>query len=438
MQIAEGPAILAPHMGVSNVFGGRFLAIPAWSVTHIAQQGHPSDLQVLAGLVETMNVRTKLVNVSIVKLAETTNLSKETVKRSVKWLTDHHVISVMTRSKSSGNTYRINYEQKIVGSWVTHRRVMDDPSVGSWVTHHEDTGRVMGDPSKMPETEEFPRESDEMQTPRIIELLDNEKEKLKRVVTDDGKVVDMILGSDPEEVKPEPSVGRKRADGRKTRPEVNDLAGYFVYHPKSVMTCSYTHQDMNILRRSIRLLLDGGLTRTSIRQMIDKFFSNEKFASAESPVLTFSSKSIQQGLMSATGIQLDTDTDPILMFMINDFTRGDLELPWISTADKVLREVIIMHGMEICYRYPELIAEIIRHYADDFGNPELRDSLDALNSLVRWHTGEEDGDPENLRYSIPSINLPKELQSNNKSTLRPASDTIASAIYTYRRMTRSQ
>lgn len=424
-------------MVVSNVFGGRFIAIPAWSVSYIAYQGQPRDLQVLAGLVEMMNVHTQLVNAPIPKLAEVTNLSKETVKRSMKWLVDHQVITVTTRSKATGNVYKINYEQRVVGSPMTLRRVTHDPTEGSPVTLPHDPCRVTHDPTKMVETAEFPKESGEMQIPRIIELLDNKKEKVKSVASDDGKVEDVIFGADPEEVKPEVS-GKPKAEGRRTRPEVNDLSSYFVYHPKSVMSCSYTHQDMNILRRSIRLLLDGGLTRTSVRQMIDKFFSNEKFVAADSPVLMFSSKSIQQGLMSATGIQLDTDTDPVLVFMINDFNRGELELPWISTADKVLREIIIMHGMEICYRYPELVADMIHHHSDNFENPAFKESLDALNSLVRWHTGEEDGDPENLRYRISPINLPKELLSNNKSNIRPASDTIASAIYTYRRMTRSQ
>jgi len=204
------------------------------------------------------------------------------------------------------------------------------------------------------------------------------------------------------------------------------------------MACSYSLQDMNILRRSIRLLLDGGLTRTTVRQMIDKFFSNDKFASADSPVLMFSSKSVQETLMNSVEISLDDGTNPIMMFMLNDFTRGSLELPWGNSDDEMLKETVMMRGMDICYRYPELMVEVIEKFVGDFENPWFLTTIDSLNSLVRWHITDEEGDHSTdwLNILQSEIELPSELRSNKKTKLRQASDNIASAIYTYRRLTR--
>lgn len=428
LQRAGRGCIISLHMAVNNVFGGRFLAIPAWSVGYIARYGSPRDLMVLAGLIEVMNVHNKVADVPISKLAELLGTSKETVKRSLKWLADHQVISVIERRKSSNNVYKIHYVQKVVVSKMTPPGVKNDPTPGSKMTPLNEGGGVKNDP---PKTDESPASTAEIETLRIIPILESGIELVKRVASDDGKVGDMIFGADPEEQKVSEFEGPKK---RKPRPEINDLASYFVYHPGSVMSHTYTTTDVQALRRHLRLLFDGGLTRESIRKMIDQFFVNYK-SSSESPVYMFASKSVQTSLMSMTGIQLDTQTDPVLMFMVNDFNRDGLSLPWAEELDDRLKDIIIMHAMDICYRYPELIAEAIKVFSDDFTNRDFLVSLDALTSLIRWYTGEEDGDPKEIRYSLSFLNLPQELQDDRRSSIRPASSTIASAIYTYRRMT---
>jgi len=416
-------------MAVSNVFGGRFIAIPAWSLGYIARHGSPRDLMVLSGLVEVMNVHNKIADISISNLAEALNTSKETVKRSLKWLSDHHVISVVDRHKASNNTYKIHYVQKVVVSKMTPPGVKNDPTLGSKMTPPNEGGGVKNDPTKINES---PASEAEIKTLRIIPILDNEIETVKRVASDDGTVDDMILGADPDEVKSKVSKSEVK---RKPRPEINDLASYFVYHPGSVMSHSYNQQDMQALRRHLRLLFDGGLTRASVKKMIDQFFVNYKSSSFDSPVYMFASKSVQASLMSMAGIQLDTQTDPVLLFMNNDFNRDGLTLPWAEDMDERLKDIVILHAMDICYRYPELVADVIKQFSNDFEDHAFKSSLDSLTSLIRWYTGEEDGDPKTIRYSLSSLNLPKELQGNNRASIRPASDTIASAIYTYRRMT---
>lgn len=412
-------------MGTNNVFGGRFVAVPEWALSYINEHGQPRDLQVLTCLVSMINFHDKSVTVSVTELAKIARTSKETVKRSLKWLADNFVISVTVDKKPNPNTYTIHYTQQVIGSSVTPYRVMGDPFMGASVTPTTVGDRVVHDPIK---TIELPACEGFSETPRVILLLNRENtEVLQKAEGEDGKVKDMILGADPNDV-----VKSTESVKRKPRPEVNHLVNYFVYHPRSVMACSYTFQETQILRRTVRLLLDSGLTRSSIAKMIDKFFSTDRMRSADSPVHMFSSKAVQQSLMDKVETELDENTSPVLTLMINDFNRDNIHLPWDSSADEHLRKTVIMSGMDACYRYPEVVAKVIESYTD-FSLPEFKNKLSALNSLVKWHLSEEDCDKEELLKVLSDITLPKELLAKTRSTLRPAADTIVSAIYNYRR-----
>jgi len=90
--------------------------------------------------------------------------------------------------------------------------------------------------------------------------------------------------------------------------------------------------------------------------------------------------------------------------------------------------------MDVCYRYPELVAQVIE-LADDFSSSLFRNQISSLNSLVKWHIGEEEVDLKELQEDLVGITLPKELLAKTRTTLRPAADTIVSAIYNYRRVT---
>ena len=48
---------------------------------------------------------------------------------------------------------------------------------------------------------------------------------------------------------------------------------------------------------------------------------------------------------------------------------------------------------------------------------------------------EEEVDFKELQEDLVGITLPKELLAKTRTTLRPAADTIVSAIYNYRRVT---
>jgi hypothetical protein len=413
-------------MGTSNVFGGRFLAVPEWAVPLIFKHGQPRDLQVLTCLVSMMHIHNKSVSASIQEIADASYTSKETVKRSLKWLSEQQIITTKLRQKPKPNTYIINYTQPAIGSPMTLSTPNTTPLIGSPMTLPTTTNGVTHDPIKMNIT---PAQVTKALISREIVIIESNSNKtVKKADGPRDKVEDMILGADVnEKAKVEEPVKRK------PRPEVNDLASYFVYHPRSVMVCSYSFQDMNILRRTIKLLLDAGVSRTTVRQMIDKFFSTDRMRGAESPVLMFSSKGVQASLMETLDTVLD-NTSPILSLMLNDFNREGLDLPWDKASDEALRKVIIISGMDVCYRYPELVAQVIE-LADDFSSSLFRNQISSLNSLVKWHIGEEEVDLKELQEDLVGITLPKELLAKTRTTLRPAADTIVSAIYNYRRVT---
>jgi len=401
------------------------VAVPEWSLSYINQHGQPRDLQVLTCIASMINLHNKSVTASVADISKVANTSRETVKRSLKWLEDHNLITVVGSKPPKPNTYTIHYTQQIIGSPMTQYRVTDDPVSGSLMTPLTTPNRVTDDPFK---TIELPACGNNLDSPRVIVLLNKEStEVLQKANGVDDKVDTMILGADPNETKPSDD-----APKRKTRPEVNPLVNYFVYHPKSIMNSAYSFQDVQILRRTIRLLLDAGLTRPSIANMIDKFFSTENLRSADSPIRMFSSKSVQQSLMDKIETSLDENTSPVLTLMLNDFNRGDLELPWDSATDEYLRKIVILVGMDVCYRYPEIVARLIESSTDISGK-DFKEKLSALNSLVKWHLGEEECDNEKLISTLSGTTLPKELLATSRSNLRPAADTIISAIYNYRR-----
>lgn len=420
LQTLTGRGILANLMGTSNVFGGRFLAVPEWAFDYISEHGQPRDLQVLIGLVAMMSVHTKEVESSIPEIAKRVRVSKETAKRSLKWLEEHHIITVVRRPRPASSVYKVMYTQKIMGSPMTPYRVTHDPIMGSPMTLLEEGDGVTGDPIKIDKT---PACDQQTETPRVIIDIEINREMVKRA---EG---DMIIGADPDK-NDKPT---QQEIKRKPRPEVNDLTNYFVYHPRSVMNCSYTFQDMNILRRNIRLLLDGGLTRPTIKAMIDRFFTNERFIKADSPVLMFCTKSVQETLMDKIPVALDDDMGDTLKFLMSDFDRSGINLPWSTSIDITIQQAVILRGLDASYRYPELVARIIE---TSFDTPNLQPMISALNSLVRWHLNEEDADITELHSTLSVIDLPKELMSTTKQSIRPAADSIVSAVYNYRRSNR--
>lgn len=232
----------------------------------------------------------------------------------------------------------------------------------------------------------------------------------------------MILGADPHEERPAPTV-KKPSD-------VNALVSHFVNHPQVVMSRSYPSSEVAMLRKSMKLLLSGGLDRKTIINMIDKFYATDRFRESERAAFLFSNKKLQSELLASVGGVVATD-DPLLQLMLSDFVRDGVDLPWSAVYDSDLRKAVVGRGLEACFRYPELIASLAYAYPGDFRNDSFISALSALNDLV-IAISVNDKTAKHLIDAIP-LDLPKELRTLNSKALRTQAGTIAEAVYRYQR-----
>lgn len=412
----------------TNSFQGPFLAVPVWAVDLINKHGQPRDLQVLVGLVALMDRRNKEVTASVQQISTHLGVSKETAKRSLKWLAEYGVITTRRRKNPNVNVYTVHYTDAGMGSRVTLARVMDDPMVGSWVTLSDGIDGVMGDPSLTPFCGVLPggtQSSIEVLIERVL------IERTERAAS--GEEDQMIIGADPDE-----SQEFERAPKKKQAPaKTNKLVSHFVSNRQAVMTASYDQKSLIILRRTFNILMNSGLTEFTIMQMINKFFAIEKWRMSDNPALLFCSKDIQRKLMEQVDTTVEVE-DPVMSLMLNDFVRETINLPWPESQDNLLKRAIIMHATEVCYRYPELVSKVIHQYPGDFANADFVNYLSALNSLVRYVNGDNQEDPTEVLNALRGFELPAELQKMSKASLRPSASSISEAVYNYRRFSHGE
>lgn len=401
----------------TNLFQGPFLAIPLWATERIRQSGHARDLQLLVALVALMERRTKEVRASVAQISEYSELSKETVKRSLKWLGDEGIITIVRYRKPLTNCYRVNYTMpdRVTADPIDPQkrgvdRVTADPINGSRLTLSRN---------------ETPLLDSQISDPSI-EILDIDTEIVKRTAS--GQEDLMILGADPD--KPEKSYDPKPPE-KKTKRDVTNLVSQFLSDPRSIMGTAYAYRDVIILRKTLNTLRDSGLTEFTVSQMIKRFMDVDHWRTAENPILVFTNKGVQQKLMEQVETEVDVE-DPALMFIMCDFERNGIDLPWPDLNDSNLRNTVMMHGMDLCFRYPEVVAGLITSH-NGVASPEFRSTLSALNSFIRVLAGEEDGDLLELQSAVGPVWLPPELHKPSKANLRPAAGSILEAVYNYRR-----
>lgn len=407
-------------MTTNSHFQGPFLAVPVWAMEEIRDHGQARDLQVLVGLVALMERRTQEVRASINQISEYLMISPKTVQRSLKWLEEHRVVVTTRKGKPAVNVYKIIYKKPV-------NRVTGDLFNRSAVTYSTDSDEAS---NRSPVTYSNHAFSwpDQAIRETTIEILDiSAIEVLKRAASGGGEEV--IFGADPDhEERPFDPAPKK-----KPRRDLGRLVTQFIGDPRVIMTHTYSTRDVVILKRTLNTLRDSGLTEFTVSQMIKRFLDVEHWRNAENPVLTFSSKAVQKKLMEQTDATVAVD-NPVLAFVVNDFQRGELDLPWPDrSSDQAIRNTVIMYGMDICYRYPELIVYLIENSSGGTSE-EFKPTLSRLNSLVRVIAGEEDGDPVELRESLSGIPLPDELIKLSKENLRPQAASITEAVYNYRRM----
>jgi hypothetical protein len=227
-----------------------------------------------------------------------------------------------------------------------------------------------------------------------------------------------VFGADPDDDTKEWS----EYEGHFVRPQfaskpVRSLTEYFGYHPKMKMTQVFSDEDKVILNGYFSRKLKQGFTEASLRRMIDRFWLTWG-SNADRPTTMFISPKKQEDLMKVADIVKD---DPVLEWFLDGMPSksGPFEDPREMALD-------LLHSKEGLFRYPELVADIIRPDDDRHGL-----YLVELDNLVMW---KEDlpGAPEYDDRFVTMLHarcaLPPELESPNRRRLRPKAESLLLAI----------
>lgn len=410
----------------TTAFSGPFLALPTWAVDSILTSGDHQHLPTLVGLVSLCDVHTHTCKATVEEVATRANVSVRTAQRSLKWLSDKGVVTSSGRASKQGMVYEVHYTPVTkVTPWVTPVTPIGVTRMSPLARKIKKSGVTPVSPLNPPQTlmaqgkSRFP-----------IEVLANACVLGGKEVGGKGTYGPcasapedpMILGADPHE-EPATPPAKKRSD-------VLPLVSHFTHHPQVVMLRSYPTSEVAMLRKSMKLLLAGGMDKKTIISMIDKFYSIDRFRLSDRAAFLFSSKKIQGELLAMVGGSVSTD-DPVLTLMLSDFFREGVDLPWSEAYDDDLRKAVVSLGLDACYRYPELVASLANVFAGDFNNDSFTSALSALNELVLC-INNNTKNCTHLLELIP-IALPKELRTFNTKALRAPAGTIAEAVYRYQR-----
>lgn len=165
----------------------------------------------------------------------------------------------------------------------------------------------------------------------------------------------MILGANPEEKQVEDNPFQRPPKPRRVDPVRVGIV-YFVYHPKTKMYQVFTQEDRAILGRSIKALLNRGLSLSDLCTAIDRFYATE-YALQARPVLFFTKTFRQNSLVQDMSL-LDHE-DYRRQFIAFGFERAHgLELPWDEVWDTEIKRR--------CIGNPEEALDIIEEYCGAF------------------------------------------------------------------------
>lgn len=193
--------------------------------------------------------------------------------------------------------------------------------------------------------------------------------------------------------------------------QVGSLTSYFGYHPSMKMSQVFNDEDKTILNAHFSRKLKQGHTDRSLKRMVDRFWQSWG-ADTERPAYTFVSNKVQQVLAKEAEIVKD---DPVLAWLLDGMPNNG---PFEDASE--MRRLILRCSTEGVYRYPEVVADIIRR---DSGNEgalllDLEDAISHRLGGTDMHV--------NYRFLNQRTSLPPELSGPGK--LRPRFDTVQEAI----------
>jgi len=175
-------------------------------------------------------------------------------------------------------------------------------------------------------------------------------------------------------------------------------------------------------RSQVRRLVKGGLSEYDICQMIETFFANPRFAKASTPWKTFFAGEVQTGLSSGVAVVVADDA------MLNWIAEG---MPEDTAPVVVDMSVILRHGPDIGYSYPELLASIVDMTHADSANFSL--ALTSASVLIEKHAEGAEGAHHLATLQRLGVVVPNDLLDERGKIRKPA-PTLKQAVLNYQLM----
>lgn len=234
----------------------------------------------------------------------------------------------------------------------------------------------------------------------------------------------VVLGADPDQEQREFPETQARTSFR-ARPEVYELTSYFGYHPRMKMSHRHDATDVAVLNRLFSSRLKQGYTSATLKSMVDRFYQSWA-ADSLVPALTFSSRVVQDALLREADVVKD---DPVLNWLLNGLPdTGPVEDP------KGMRKALLISQDELLFRYPEVVADILRA---EIGHAQTCTWFTLLDNLIKWNLGELEDSGRNLptemdlqRMARARVHVPPVLLTGRRSprSVRAKQDTVPKAI----------
>lgn len=391
---------------------GPFAAVPIWAIDLIAKKGNPTHSYILMCIIRLTPFDGSPV-MTIDDISDASRLSPSTVKRSIKWLELHKIVTSTILSANRGKSIIVNY-RKPKGGFISDLALRK--------------GGVTSDlPGGSPVNP--PRGCEQEQRVSIDSTLDIVQRKMSndiflcglRPTKQQGEPMP-TLGADPDNDQPwDETIALK-----KTTSEISQVINHFELTARRVGGKTTSVGERPVFRAQVKRLINAGVKVSDLTKMTEEFFALSRNVESPSPWRVFCSREVQIGMMSKmTGV---SQNSPILGWVSDDFAHGD-DLPWNDDINQKMQKIIWRRGMDVAYRYPEFLVSIAEVAFEDM--PMFDTLIQSASFLLTNCTTMLDSDLTPVRniFVDAGVAIPADILA--RKNLRELAPSLKQAVINY-------
>ena len=391
---------------------GPFAAVPIWAIDLIAKKGNPTHSYILMYIIRLTPFDGSPV-MTIDDISDASRLSPSTVKRSIKWLELHKIVTSTILSANRGKSIIVNY-RKPKGGFISDLALRKGGV----------TSDLPGGSSVNPL-----RGCEQGQRVSIDSTLDIVQRKMSndiflcglRPTKQQGEPMP-TLGADPDNDQPwDETIALK-----KTTSEISQVINHFELTARRVGGKTTSVGERPVFRAQVKRLINAGVKVSDLTKMTEEFFALSRNVESPSPWRAFCSREVQIGMMSKmTGV---SQNSPILGWVSDDFAHGD-DLPWNDDINQKMQKIIWRRGMDVAYRYPEFLVSIAEVAFEDM--PMFDTLIQSASFLLTNCTTMLDSDLTPVRniFVDAGVAIPADILA--RKNLRELAPSLKQAVINY-------